>query len=99
MAKALADGWARARPQDEIVLSPLADGGEGTLEAVAAAGGWEWRTNVVHDPLGRPVEARWLRSARRATAVIEMARPPGSRWLRAEDRDPIARHEQSAPAS
>jgi glycerate 2-kinase len=92
VAKALADGWARARPQDEIVLSPLADGGEGTLEAVAAAGGWEWRTNVVHDPLGRPVEARWLWREVDGTAyvVIEMATASGLSLVRPEDRDPIA---------
>ena len=40
VARALADGWLRARPDDEVLLCPLADGGEGTLEAVAAAGGW-----------------------------------------------------------
>ena len=57
VARALADGWHRARPDDELLLCPLADGGEGTLEAVAAAGGWEWRTTVVaRIPLGRPVD-------------------------------------------
>ena len=92
VAKALADGWARARPRDEVVLSPLADGGEGTLEAVAAAGGWEWRTNVVHDPLGRPVEARWLARDVDGTgyAVIEMATASGLSLVRPEDRDPVA---------
>jgi len=40
VARAVAEGWARVRPGDEIVLCPLADGGEGTLEAVAAAGGF-----------------------------------------------------------
>ncbi|MGZ3586652.1 MAG: glycerate kinase, partial [Candidatus Limnocylindrales bacterium] len=40
VAQALADGWRRGRPADELVLAPLADGGEGTLEAIAAAGGW-----------------------------------------------------------
>jgi len=92
VAKALADGWARARPQDEIVLSPLADGGEGTLEAVAAAGGWEWRTNVVHDPLGRPVKARWLWREVDGTghAVVEMATASGLSLVRPEDRDPMA---------
>src|SRR5439155_15660964 len=39
VARALAAGWARARPQDELLLSPLADGGEGTLDAIEAAGG------------------------------------------------------------
>ena len=40
VARALADGWSRGRPEDEVALAPLADGGEGTLDAVAAAGGW-----------------------------------------------------------
>ena len=60
VARALADGWARARPDDSIALCPLADGGEGTLEAVAAAGGWTWRETAVTDPLGRRIQARWL---------------------------------------
>ena len=34
---------APARPDDELLLCPLADGGEGTLEAIAAAGGWAWQ--------------------------------------------------------
>lgn len=33
-AQALADGWCSVRPDDDLVLLPLADGGEGTLEAV-----------------------------------------------------------------
>ncbi len=92
VAKALADGWTRARPQDEIILSPLADGGEGTLEAVAAAGGWEWRTTLVRDPLGRDLEARWLwRDVDGAShAVIEMATASGLSLVRPEDRDPMA---------
>ena len=61
VARALADGWARARPDDTVLLCPLADGGEGTLEAVAAAGGWVWQESTVTDPLGRPIRARWLR--------------------------------------
>ena len=50
VARALADGWRRARPGDPLLLCPLADGGEGTLEAIAAAGGWDWQTAEVHDP-------------------------------------------------
>jgi glycerate kinase len=89
VAKALADGWARARPDDEIVLSPLADGGEGTLEAVAAADGWTWQTANVRDPLGREISARWLRSNDGSRAVIEMAEASGLSRLRADERDPI----------
>ena len=46
-----AAGWARERPDDTLDLAPLADGGEGTLDAIAAAGGWTWRTADVADPL------------------------------------------------
>ncbi|MGH2513240.1 MAG: glycerate kinase, partial [Candidatus Limnocylindrales bacterium] len=44
VARALAEGWQRARPQDELLLAPLADGGEGTLAAIRAAGGWVEQT-------------------------------------------------------
>jgi glycerate kinase len=77
VARALADGWLRARPADTTWLCPLADGGEGTLEAIAAAGGWSWQRAEVHDPLGRVIPARWLRSTDGARAVIEMAEASG----------------------
>lgn len=89
VATALADGWRRASPNDEIVLSPLADGGEGTLEAVAAAGGWTWRTATARDPLGREIPARWLLSDDGSRAVIEMAEASGLSRLHADERDPI----------
>ena len=43
VARAIAAGWLRARPGDSVRLAPLADGGEGTLVAIEAAGGWAWR--------------------------------------------------------
>ena len=89
VARALADGWARARPDDEIVLCPLADGGEGTLEAIAAAGGWAWQTATVDDPLGRPIEARWLATADGRRAVVEMAEASGLSRVAAAERDPV----------
>jgi glycerate kinase len=90
VAGALAVGWRRARPGDIVELAPLADGGEGTLDAIAAAGDWTWQTTTVVDPLGRPASARWLRSSDGRTAALEMAEASGlSRVLPAE-RDPIA---------
>jgi glycerate 2-kinase len=53
---------------------PLADGGEGTLDALAAAGG-RFRTTTVTGPLGTPIEAQWLLWGRKA--YIEMARASG----------------------
>ncbi len=55
-------------------LLPLADGGEGTLDALAAAGG-TFRTTTVTGPLGQPVDAKWLMWKRKA--FIEMARASG----------------------
>jgi glycerate kinase len=89
VATALAAGWLEARPDDEVLLAPLADGGEGTLVAIAAAGGWEWREAPAIDPIGRPVVARWLRSADGSRAVVELAEASGLSRLAPAERDPI----------
>ena len=89
VATALAAGWRSARPDDEVSLAPLADGGEGTLVAIAAAGGWSWRTAHATDPIGRPLEARWLRSADGARAVVELAEASGLSRVAAAERDPV----------
>lgn len=77
VAEALAAGWRRARPGDEAVLAPLADGGEGTLVAVEAAGGWRRREAIVRDPLGRQISAPWLLRDDGLAAVVEMAAASG----------------------
>lgn len=77
----------RSRPDDEVVLIPLADGGDGTMEAVAAEGD-EWRTVEVADPRGRPRQARWLLRAD-GTAVIECAEACGLKLLAPEQLDPL----------
>ena len=89
VALALAVGWARARPRDEILLAPLADGGEGTLVAIEASGGWEWRESDATDPIGRPIRARWLRSADGRRGVVELAAASGLSRLRTDERDPL----------
>jgi glycerate kinase len=90
VARALAEGWTRARRDDELLLSPLADGGEGTLVAIEAAGGWIAETARVHDPLRREINARWLRSRDGRSAVVEMAEASGLSRVAAAERDPIA---------
>lgn len=77
VAEALADGWSVVRPGDDIITLPQADGGEGTLEAVAASGDWRWRLTEVDGPDGRPVSARWLLGHDGQRAVIELAEPSG----------------------
>jgi glycerate kinase len=87
VAQALARGWLRARPDDEIRLAPLADGGEGTLVAVDAAGGWQWRDAEAHDPLGRPISAGWLARGDGKAAFVEMAMASGLSLVAAGERD------------
>lgn len=89
VATALAAGWSEARPEDEVLLAPLADGGEGTLVAIASAGGWTWESVAVADPIGRPVAARWLRSAVGDRAVVELAEASGLSRLSTAERDPL----------
>jgi glycerate kinase len=90
VATALARGWARARPHDDLRLLPLADGGEGMLVAVEAAGGWQRRATVVQDPLGRPTQATWLIRDDGHAAIVEMAAASGLSKVSACDRDPLA---------
>ena len=71
------------------VAVPMADGGEGTVDALLAACGGEKIRAVVEDPLGRPVEASYamLPGGR---AVIEMAAASGLTLLAPGERDPRA---------
>jgi glycerate kinase len=72
------------RPAD---LCPVADGGEGTLEALVAAMGGEVRTAEVSDPLGRTIEAEFALSG--ATAIVETAAASGLGLVPAAQRDAI----------
>jgi glycerate 2-kinase len=85
-AAALARGFERA--DVEAAQVPVADGGEGTMEALQAALGGEWRTASVADPLGRPVQARWLLLPD-GRAVVESAEALGLWRLAPEERDPV----------
>jgi glycerate kinase len=89
VANALADGWRRGRPVDEIRLVPLADGGEGTLEAIKASR-TDWIELPAHarDPLGRSMRATFLRKGDKA--VVELASASGLSRVAAEERDAMA---------
>ena len=90
VAAAIAAGWARVRPDDEILRRPMADGGEGTLAAIADALGdaVERRSTDTTDALGRPITADWLLLDGGRTAFIEMAAASGLARLAAEERTP-----------
>ena len=88
-AKAIREGARRACPEAEVYTSPLADGGEGTAEALTAALGGETVSLTVRDPLGRPVTATYGFVAETSTAVMEMAAAAGLPLLSAEERNPL----------
>jgi glycerate 2-kinase len=88
VAQALAQGWSLARPDDELVLLPMADGGEGFLEAVAAGGGWLRLPVAAKDPLMRTLAASFLRDSERA--VVELALASGISRLSPAEREPMA---------
>lgn len=76
-AAALADGWRSVRPGDTTVLAPMADGGEGTVDAFAAAVAGSTRVRVtVTGPDDRPVDAEWLLLPD-GTGVVELALASG----------------------
>ena len=74
--EAVAEGVRRVWPDAELGALPLADGGEGTLDAIAARGG-ELSTCEVAGPLGDRVSARMLVDGEHESAVIEMAEAAG----------------------
>jgi glycerate kinase len=86
VAEALARGLqAGGRAVD---LCPIADGGEGTLDALAGALDAELRTATVSDPLGRPIQAQF--AIRDGQAVLETAAASGLQLVDQAERDPIA---------
>lgn len=90
VAASIAAGWAKVRPNDEIVRKPMADGGEGTLAAVADALGEaaERRAIATTDALGRPISADWLLLNEGRDAFIEMAAASGLAHLSPAERTP-----------
>lgn len=94
-AEAFAAGWRRARHDDDLELVPMADGGEGTLEALTDALDGELVARTVPGPLGDAVDAAFglaatggRASGGRVTGVVEMARASGLALLADGRRDP-----------
>ncbi|ROM54432.1 glycerate kinase [Pseudomonas rhodesiae] len=87
VAQAIVEGLAQVWPDAQMIQCPMADGGEGTVDAVLAACHGELRRQTVHGPLGAPVQARWGWLADSHTAIIEMAEASGLQLLPPDQRD------------
>src|SRR6476469_447333 len=86
VAEAIAAGIEAAG--GEADRCPVADGGEGTMAVLLGALGGEQRSAQVHDPLRRPIEARFALLGDGETAIVEMAQASGLPLLAPEERDP-----------
>ena len=87
-ARAIARGVSAALPNAETVLAPVADGGDGTLNALVDATEGQVFTSTVTGPLGQPLEARWGVIGDGSTAVIEMALASGLALVPQRRRNP-----------
>ena len=87
-AEAMQRGVLTACPDATVDLCPMADGGEGTVEALVAATGGARRATTVSGPLGQPVDARWGILGTSRTAVIEMAEAAGLHLVPLARRNP-----------
>jgi glycerate 2-kinase len=86
-ARLIARGLRRALPRAKLILMPLADGGDGTLEALRAHYGGRLVPVSVTGPMGSPLRASYLRAGR--VAVVEMARASGLKLVPEGRRNPL----------
>lgn len=89
VAAAIAAGVQAVCPAGEIVLMPLADGGDGTAACIVSATGGRLFKKNVSGPLGRPVEGFWGLTGDGSTAVVEVASASGIAHLSRRDLDPM----------
>ncbi|ENX33565.1 hypothetical protein F889_02226 [Acinetobacter colistiniresistens] len=87
IAQAIASGWQQVFPDAEIIQCPMADGGEGSIEAVLEVCSGQWREQLVQGPLGEPVLAKWGWLATEKIAIIEMAQASGIQLVKPAQRD------------
>jgi len=88
VAQAMERGILRVFPDAEVRKIPIADGGEGTVEALVTATGGILHQLEVSGPLGEPVTAHWGILGDGQTAIIEMAAASGLPLLPPERRNP-----------
>jgi glycerate kinase len=89
VAHAIEEGVKRIVPDAETVLKPMADGGEGTVQALVDATGGEMMTTEVTGPLQERVNAHWGILSDKTTGVIEMASASGLPLVPPDKRNPL----------
>jgi glycerate 2-kinase len=88
VAQNIAIGLLDVLPDAQIEMVPMADGGEGTAEAICDVRGCSWLECKAHDPLGRVIDARYGWIEQEKLAVMEMSEAAGMRRLSESERNP-----------
>jgi len=88
VAQNIAIGLLDILPDAQIEMVPMADGGEGTAEAICDVRGCSWLECKAHDPLGRVIDARYGWIEQEKLAVMEMSEAAGMRRLSESERNP-----------
>lgn len=90
-ADAMAEGIRYRHPDAEFDLCPIADGGEGFMETLVRIWNGRWITCPACDPLGRPIESRYVLAdtSHGKTAILEMAETSGLWRLAPDERNPL----------
>ena len=86
---AIEQGIKHVFPDASVTVRPLADGGEGTVEALAFGMGGNIETITVTGPLGDPVECRYGILPETNTAILEMSGAAGITLVPADMRNPL----------
>ena len=87
--QAITQGIHRAIPDAEVIVRPIADGGEGTVEALVLGMNGKEVTVTVTGPLGTPVECTYGILEEQNTAIIEMSGAAGITLVPLPDRNPL----------
>lgn len=88
-ALAMAQGVRSVLPDAELVMLPLADGGEGTLDVLISATKGIYKETNVFDPLGRVIKSKYGILGDGESAIIEMATASGILLIDTKERDPL----------
>ncbi|MBQ3038223.1 MAG: glycerate kinase [Clostridia bacterium] len=86
---AIAEGIKKAYEDAQVQICPIADGGEGTVEAVISATGGEMVDVTVHNPIGELIKSSYGIITETKTAVIEMSAASGITLISDKDRNPL----------
>ena len=90
VASAIESGFQNVFPEAEIIKIPIADGGEGTVDAMVRATNGSFEFSEVEGPMGDTTRAKWGMLGKSKTAVIEIAEACGLHLVSANKRNPMA---------